>query len=183
MIWQNIAISDQFRFLVEFVLVPWWGKSIANSHRMKHKNFKRHSVTFLRTHRSLLLATRRPGTGRDCPCRHTAPCRPRGKTPEDDKISDSDNDQDDDHLDLEHPGLEAPSLSPHSRAAGPSQLALGAISFPVTAANLQRENVGYFHNFSCIFIYFPLHTLPPVSSQPTAHSDIFSMNCRAWRAL
>lgn len=40
------------------------------------------------------------------------------------------------HLDLEHPGLEAPSLSPHSGAAGPPQLALGAISFPVTAANL-----------------------------------------------
>ena len=119
-----------------------------------------HSVTFLKSHRSLLLATRRPGTGRDCPCRHTAPCRPRGKTPEDDKISDSDNDQDDDHLDLEHPGLEAPSLSPHSGAAGPPQLALGAISFSVTAANLQRENVGSFHNFSCMSIFSPSYLAP-----------------------
>lgn len=105
---------------------------------------------------------------------------PRGKTPDDDNDNHIDHDHDDDHLDLQHSGLEAPALPPHPGAASPPQLALGAVGLAVTAANLETDG-GV--NIQLSSIVSPLHTLPPATSQPTAHSDIFSMNCLAWRAL
>ena len=58
---------------------------------------------FFLSHHSLLLVTRRPGTGRDCPCPHKALCMPRGKTPDDD--NDNHDDYDDHEDDNDHTSI------------------------------------------------------------------------------